>query len=130
MILLDTHVVVWLAFAPDKISKAAKASIDAARATAEGLAISSISLLELATLAKKRRIRLSISVENFLLEVESRFVVLPITARICAQAMALPQTFPNDPADRIICATALVEGMALITADQPLRRSRLVRIVW
>jgi len=130
VILLDTHVVLWLAFAPEKISKPAKAAIDAARRTAEGLAISGISLLELATLARKRRIRLSISLENFLEEVESRFVVLPISARICAQAMALPRSFPQDPADRIICATALVEGRALVTADSQIRRSQIVRIIW
>lgn len=130
MILLDTHVVLWLAFAPKKISKPAKAAIDEARRNAEGLGISCISLLELATLARKRRIRLSISLETFLVEIESRFVVLPISARICAQAMALPRSFPQDPADRIICATALTEGLALITADGPIRRSQIVRIVW
>jgi PIN domain nuclease of toxin-antitoxin system len=130
VILLDTHVVLWLAFAQEKISEPAKAAVDEARKNAEGVAISGISLLELATLAKKRRIDLDISLENFLVEVESRFVVLPISARICAQAMALPRTFPQDPADRIICATALVEGVALVTADREMRRSRAVRIVW
>ncbi len=130
MILLDTHVVLWLAFAPEKISKRAKAAIDAARSNAEGLAISGISLLELATLAGNGRVRLSISLENFLIEVESRFVVLPMSARICARAVALPESFPRDPADRIICATALVEGMALVTADRQIRRSRTVPNVW
>ncbi|MGH9739872.1 MAG: type II toxin-antitoxin system VapC family toxin [Candidatus Acidiferrales bacterium] len=130
MILLDTHVVLWLAFAQEKLSKPAKAAIDAARRSAEGLAVSGISLLELATLAWKRRIDLDISLENFLVEVESRFVVVPISARICAQAMALPRAFPRDPADRIICATALVEGVALVSADVGIRRSRAVRIVW
>ncbi|MGH9740305.1 MAG: type II toxin-antitoxin system VapC family toxin [Candidatus Acidiferrales bacterium] len=130
MILLDTHVVLWLAFAPEKISKRSKAAIDAARRNADALAISGISLLELATLARKGRIRLSISVENFLVEVESRFVVLPISARICAQAMALPRTFLPDPADRIICGTALVEGVPLISADRQIRRSRTVRVLW
>ena len=130
MILLDTHVVLWLAFAPEKISKLAKAAIDEARQSAEGLAISDISLLELATLAKKRRIDLDISLENFLVEVESRFVVLPMGARICAHATALPPKFPQDPADRIICATALVGGMPLVTADREIQRSRAVRIVW
>jgi PIN domain nuclease of toxin-antitoxin system len=130
VILLDTHVVLWLAFAPEKISKGAKAAIDAARNKAEGLAISGISLLELATLVSKGRVRLNISLETFLVEVESRFVVLPISARICARAMALPQTFPHDPADRIICATAVVEGMALVTADRQIRRSRIVPNIW
>lgn len=130
MILVDTHAVVWLAFDQDKISKKAKIAIDEARKNAEGLAISDISLLELATLVSKGRIFLNISLESFLQEVESRFVVLPISGRACARAMALPATYPNDPADRIIGATALVEGLSLLTADREIRRSRAVQTIW
>ena len=130
MILVDTHVVVWLAFDQDKISKKAKIAIDEARMNAEGLAISDITLLELATLVSKGRIFLNISLESFLQEVESRFVVLPISGRACARAMALPATYPNDPADRIIGAIALVEGLSLLTADREIRRSRAVQTIW
>ena len=86
MILVDTHVVVWLAFDEDQISRKARSAIDVARKNADGLAISDITLLELATLASKGRIRLDISLESFLQEVESRFVVLPISGRACARA--------------------------------------------
>lgn len=89
------------------------AAIDRARVNAEGLAISDITLVELATLAKKKRITLGYSVEAFLKEVEQRFVVVAISAIACARAMALPKGFPNDPADRIIAATALVNGLVL-----------------
>ena len=94
------------------------------------MAISDITLLELATLAGKGRIRLDISLESFLQEVETRFVVLPITARACARAMGLPASYPQDPADRIIGATALVEGLCLLTADREIRRSRALRTIW
>ena len=130
MILVDTHVVVWLAFAPHEVSRKAKAAIDVARKNAEGLAISDITLLELATLVRKGRIRLEISLESFLLEVESRFVVLPMSGRACARAMALPAGYPKDPADRIIGATALVEGLSLLTADREIRRSKTVQTIW
>ena len=92
-----------------------------------GLAISDITLLELATLARKDRIRLDISLESFLQEVESRFIVLPMSGRACARAMGLPATYPKDPADRIIGATALVEGLSLLTADRKIRRSKRFR---
>src|SRR6185437_991097 len=127
---VDTHVVVWLAFDQDQISRKARTAIDDARKNADGLAISDITLLELATLASKGRIHLNISLESFLQEVESRFVVLPITGRACARAIGFPATYPKDPADRIIGATALVEGLSLLTADREIRRSRAVRTIW
>ena len=130
VILVDTHVVVWLAFQPDALSKKAKHAIDEARKNAQGLAISDITLLELATLADKGRIRLSIGLESFLQEVESKFVVLPITGRVCARAMALPAGYPRDPADGVIGATALVEALPLLTADRKIQRSRAVRTIW
>ena len=130
MILVDTHVVVWLAFDQEQVSKKARNAINESRRSAEGLAISDITLLELATLASKGRIRLDISIESFLQEVESRFVVLPMSGRICARAMGLPLNFPKDPADRTIAATALVEGLSLLTADREIRRSRAVQTIW
>jgi PIN domain nuclease of toxin-antitoxin system len=119
VILVDTHVVVWLAFDQREISTKARAAIDDERKNADGLAISD-----------KGRIRLDISLESFLQEVESRFVVFPITSRACARAMTLPVTYPKDPADRIIGATALVEGLFLLTADHGIRRSKAVRTIW
>jgi PIN domain nuclease of toxin-antitoxin system len=130
LILLDTHVVIWLAFEPDKISKNAKVAIERAREAGEGLAISDITLLELATLFSKGRLALAISLESFLLEIERRFVVLPISGRICARAMTLSAAYPKDPADRIIGATALVEGFSLLTADREIRKSRVVATIW
>jgi PIN domain nuclease of toxin-antitoxin system len=130
MILLDTHIVVWLAFDEAQLSKNARAAINDARQSGEGLAISDISLLELATLASKRRIRLDISVESFLREVEARFVILPISGRACVRVLGLPAAYPKDPADRIIGATALVEGLPLLTADREIRRSRALRTIW
>jgi PIN domain nuclease of toxin-antitoxin system len=130
VILVDTHVVVWLAFDQDQISRKARTAVDDARKNADGVAISDITLLELATLASKGRTRLDISLESFLQEVESRFIVLPISGRACARAMELPATYPKAPADRIIGATALVAGLSLLTADREIRRSRTVRTIW
>ncbi len=130
LILVDTHVVVWLAFDQNQISSKAKAAIDEARGLRDGLAISDFTLWEVGTLASKGRIHLGISLESFLREIEARFVVLPITGRACARAMSFPTTYPKDPADRIIGATALVEGLSLITADREICRSKLVHTIW
>lgn len=130
MILVDTHVVAWLAFDQGQLSGKARTAIDDARENGDGLAISDITLLELATLASKGRIRLAISLESFLREVENRFVVLPITGRACVRALELPAAYPRDPADRIIGATALVEGLTLLTADRDIRRSKALHTIW
>jgi PIN domain nuclease of toxin-antitoxin system len=130
VILVDTHIVVWLALDPSQLSRKARAAIDDARQNGDGLAISDITLLELAMLSSRGRIRLDISLESFLREVEARFIVLPISGRACVRALGLPVAYPNDPADRIIGATALVEGLALLTADRAIRQSRALRTIW
>ena len=130
MILLDTHVVLWLTTDPAKLSGKARSAIEDARRNEDGLAISDITLLELATLASKGRIRLGISLESFLQEVEGRFVVLAISGRACARAVGLPTAYPKDLADRIIGATALVEGLSLVSADREIRRSKVVQTIW
>lgn len=130
MILLDTHVVIWLALKPDRISKKARAVIEETRQNSEGLAISDMTLLEIAMITSKNRIKLDSTLETFLAEVEARFVVLPISGRVCVRALALPANYPSDPADRIIAATALVEGIPLVTADAEIQRSKALRTVW
>jgi PIN domain nuclease of toxin-antitoxin system len=129
MILVDTHVVVWLAGDDSKLSRRARAAIAEARQKGDHLAIADITLYELAGLASKGRMDLG-NLESFLGDVERRFVVLPITAQTSARAAALPAHYPKDPADRIIAATALVEGLLLITADAGIRRSGAVPTIW
>jgi PIN domain nuclease of toxin-antitoxin system len=130
LILVDTHIVLWLALEPERISKKVQAVIDEARGNGAGVAISAMTLVEIATLFGNRRFQLAISIESFLLELERRFVVLPINARVCARMLSLPAGYPKDPADRVIGATALVEGMGLVTADREIRRAKLVRTIW
>jgi PIN domain nuclease of toxin-antitoxin system len=130
LILLDTHVVVWLAGEEYRLSSKAKTAVDKARQTEQGLAISDFTLYELSTLYRKKQFTLAISPEAFLSEVERRFVILPITTRICVGALSLPASYPKDPADRIIGATALVEGLTLVTADAQIRNSRVVPTIW
>jgi PIN domain nuclease of toxin-antitoxin system len=130
VILVDTHIVLWLAFAPVKISRRARTVIDEARRGATGLAISDITLLELATLEGKGRVHLDISLESFLSEVETRFAVMPMSGRICTRAIGLSEPYPKDIADRVIGATALIHGMPLVTADEAIRRSKFLDTIW
>jgi PIN domain nuclease of toxin-antitoxin system len=129
MILLDTHVVVWLAFDPDKLSKRAKEAIRGAREQG-GLAIAAITLLELAWLAENGRIETTLSVESFVRECAARMTVLPITPEIAARAVGFPDSYPKDPQDRLIGATALAEGVPLITHDKQIKKSGMIPVIW
>ena len=130
MILADTHVVLWLALDEAKLSKRARAAIEQARHDSEAIAVSVISLWEITLAATRGRIDLKASLETFLAMIEEKFVVLPITGRICALTTGLPATYPRDPADRIIGATALDQGLPLISADAEIQRSKALRTIW
>ena len=129
MILLDTHVVLWLAFEPDRLSKRAKEVIRAARLQG-GLAIAGITLLELAWLAEKGRIETKLSIESLVRLCVSKMTVIPISPEIAARAVSFPDPYPKDPQDRLIGATALVEGIELVTHDKQIKDSGMIPIIW
>ncbi len=129
MILLDTHVVVWMASDPGKLSRAASNAIREASREG-GIAISAITLWELAWLMTNGRLDISGTVEAFVEEIAARTAVRPITPKIAVLATQLPATYPGDPSDRLIGATALAEGLALVTKDRNIRRYKQVRTIW
>ncbi len=129
MIVADTCVVIWLAADPRVLSKAATESIIAARKDS-GVAISGITLYELAWLVRNKRISIKNSLEAFLAEVEARFIVLPITASIARLAVELPSAYPADPMDRLIGATALEHHASLVTRDKAIRKSKAIPVIW
>ena len=130
MILLDTHVVIWLAQDYSQISAIARTAIAEARKKERGIAISDITLFEISLLASHGRVTFKPNAETALYEIERQFVVLPITANIALQAYELPTSYPKDPVDRIIGATALVEDVPLLTADREIRKSRTIPTIW
>ena len=129
MTLLDTHIVIWLLADPNRLSRMAIHAIRDARANG-GLAISSLTLFELAQLVARNRIQINVSLEMFIQDVESRFVVKPVTGRIAVLSAQLSDIYPKDPMDRLIGATALAEGMILVTADQQIRKCPDVQTIW
>lgn len=131
MILLDTHAVLWLATRPDRLSRKAASAIRRALA-GSGIAVASITLWELAHQFARGRIRGRGTTETFLAELveQTGVSVREITPEVAALAVHFPDSFPGDPADRLIAATARAEGMPLVTADERLRESSLVETIW
>ena len=129
VILLDTHVLVWLATEPPKLSKNASSAIRRA-SRAGGIAISAITLWELAWLATHGRLQLTGTVEAYLEEISSRVAVLPITTKVAALANQFSLDYSNDPCDRLIGATALAESMVLVTKDTKIRGCKQIQTLW
>jgi PIN domain nuclease of toxin-antitoxin system len=116
-VLLDTHVVHWWSAEPGRLSKVASDAIE----SADVLAVAAISWFELAWLAANGRVVITVPLRSWLDRLAEHVVTLPIDPAIAAAAVALPNTFPGDPADRLIYATAIVRGLRLVTKDGRLR---------
>ena len=130
MIVLDTHAWLWWLSDPKRIPSRTRSRIDAA--LDEGaLAISAISAWEVAMLVANGRIELAMPVDALVTACEQMpgFTLLPLTARVAAAAARLVLPHP-DPADRFITATALAANATLVTRDERLRSSDLVRTDW
>ena len=129
MILLDTHALIWLANGPEKLSKKASEAIQkASRET--GIGICAITLWEVAWLATHGRLEITGTVEDFVERISSRTSVRPITAKVAALANQFSDEYSADPCDRLIGATALAEGLALVTKDANIRKCGQIRTIW
>lgn len=128
MILLDTHVLLWWTTEPDRLSDAAVRSIE----SADGIGVASITWFELAWLARHHRVLVTIPVRSWLEGLASSVDTIELTASIADLATSLPPTFPGDPADRIIYATALEHGIPLISKDDRMRMNEtpVPFVVW
>ena len=129
MILLDTHALVWAVADPRRLSAAAVAAIRKARRE-DGVAVAAITLWELAALILRGRIQAYGTLEASLRLLIEGVTVIPISAEIASLAVQFSQDYPRDPADRLIGATARAEGMPLVTRDEQIRRSKLLRTIW
>ena len=131
MILLDTHVLAWLVADEDRLSRSATSAIRRARAS-DGLAIADITLWELSFLFSRGALRTHGTVENTVRNFVTRsgVNVRPITAEIAVLATQFPADYPKDLVDRLIGATARAEGLALVTRDEKIRRSPLLKTIW
>jgi len=131
MIVLDTHVWVLFVSNPELLSKRAKKSLDTAMEE-KGILISSISTWEVALLIAKKRLRLTLSVTDWIAKSEALpfITFIPVDNSVAIKSVNLPQPLHNDPADRIIIATAISMGVPLVTKDEKILNYHHVQTIW
>ena len=118
MIILDTHLWIWLADENEQLTKRHRDIIEEERSS--GLGVSAISCWEVAKLVEYERLKLSCPVEEWM----DKALTLPgiqhieLTPRVAIASTKLPGEFHRDPADQIIVATAREYGCELLTVDQ------------
>lgn len=120
-LLIDTHVWLWLASGAPYISPAALGAVREA-AAASTLYLSQISMWEIALKASRERIELDRPLRQWMHKALDfpGLLIAPISADVAIGSAELPSGFHGDPADRIIAATARVEGLTLVTHDKKL----------
>ncbi|XXY50500.1 type II toxin-antitoxin system VapC family toxin [Sorangium sp. So ce269] len=129
MIILDTHTWLWW------VQGTAVALPSKTKALIEHepgpVAIASVSCLEVAWLAKKGRVVLPVSIEDFFTMAidQAGLILLPLTPRIASRSAALPDVH-RDPIDRVIIATAIEHDAELVSKDELVSRYPGVRVRW
>jgi PIN domain nuclease of toxin-antitoxin system len=128
VIVMDTHVWLWWIAGDARLSSAARRVIEADPEAA----VATISVWETATLERQGRLRLVPDLRTWLARSLGGSGVMPLglTTEIAAEAGSLPASFPGDPADRIVYATAVAAGARLVTKDRRLRTYDPARTAW
>jgi PIN domain nuclease of toxin-antitoxin system len=132
VIVLDTHALIWWVSDPKRIPPKATRLINSAIGSGEPIAVSSISMWEIALLVANGRLTLTMDTAAWIERVEalSFLMFVPVDNEIALRSVQL-EGFPHrDPADRMIVSTALGLGATLITADARLQAYRAVKTLW
>src|SRR5882724_25453 len=131
MIVLDTHVWIWWVSDPDLVSADARKLMQRSIKN-ESVHISCISSWEVAMLADRGRLRLTMPVEDWdeKSEALSYFNFVPVTNSIALKSVGLATPFHSDPADRIIVATGIAMGATLMTKNRKILGYPHVKTAW
>jgi PIN domain nuclease of toxin-antitoxin system len=118
-LLLDTHVWVWLVRGEDRIPRPILERLFVA-AGAGSMYLSVMSVWELSLLDAKGRITLNLPCLDWVRTAIERSgaITAPLTAEIAVECHRLPDGLHSDPVDRILVATARIEGLTLLTRDR------------
>jgi PIN domain nuclease of toxin-antitoxin system len=118
-LLLDTHVLIWWVQDGGHLPRGIRRALQSA-GPERPLWVSDISMWEIAMLVQLGRVRLALPLREWLERATAppRVQRIGITPAVAAEITVLPGSFPRDPADRILAASARVLGARLVTLDQ------------
>ena len=125
--LLDTHAVLWVTQTHPRLSPRVQ-SLTEANGN-DFFKIAAITLLEISRLTRQGEITLSQHPPVWLDALAHRFEILPLTPAIAWRSVELDWAH-KDPADRLICATALEHRLTLVTHDKEITRWGGVPTFW
>ncbi|MGN6423451.1 MAG: type II toxin-antitoxin system VapC family toxin [Asticcacaulis sp.] len=119
LILLDTHVLIWMTDNSPRIGPQTRSLIERASMAGE-LCISAMTVWEIAMLDSKGRLNLDRDIQVWIDTVldEGGLSLMPLAPKIAFASTRLPDGFHSDPADRVIVATARHLHAQLITEDR------------
>jgi PIN domain nuclease of toxin-antitoxin system len=131
MIIIDTHVWLWLLHDPSQLSNAARAKIEIEEAQ-NGILVSAISVWEIAVKSSLGKLTLPLSIDDWyaLAKSHSGIVIEALNPEDAISSTQLPGDFHKDPADRIIVAMARRYNVSLITCDNNILRYPHVKTIW
>jgi len=119
LILLDTHALLWLDQDDARLGPQARTASDDALAMGT-LAVSAITFWETAILDAKGRVRVHEALQVWRMSLLAQGIVeIPVDGATAIASVQL-DGLPGDPADRLIVATARLNGATLLTADRKL----------
>lgn len=128
-VLLDTCCIIWAISDPSLLSQAVVAILEKKNTLVH---VSPISCAEIACLSERNRITLQQHWKvwfNHYIGLNG-WQIIDIDLSIIQEAYSLPDDFHQDPADRIITATARVHDLTLLTADRKILEYPHVATVW
>ena len=125
--LLDTHTLIWAVANSSFLGKNARKVISQHQPSDFGFA--DVTLLEVSRLAHVGAVQLGGQPQRWLEEASLRFKSLPLTPAIAWRSVNLDWDH-RDPADRLICATAIEHHLTLISRDRVIHQWGGVKVIW
>ena len=132
MIVIDTHVALWWAHDPSKLSRVAFEAIEQAE-RAGGIHLSVASIWEISLKNRSGKLILPFDIQEWYALFLSSYpgiVVDPLSPQVAIESTMLPGDFHKDPADRFIVALARHHGVPLVTVDQKILDYPHVQTIW